>query len=187
MLGKGVPGLSFKLEGDWDKLKGLLTTLSPTLKTLGTYAARNTARKLVTIVKGHLRNQDIPGWQQLATSTIENKGSDDILIDTELYLDSIKAWSEGGTYIAGVPRGLKYPGKKGQEVAKVAYLHEYWSVTGTGPHRPLWNPSIKELQNKHINQIVKNTVIAGLFARGWKGTINMANLKFKFTDPSFGG
>lgn len=179
--------LQIKLEGDWKKVGLRLANLSPVLTKLSKASQRAISERLVRIVKGHLSNQDIPGWEQLSDSTVMNKGREDILLDTELYLDSIKAWSQGGVYMAGVPLGITYPrSKNSREVAEIAYLHEFWSISNTGPHRPLWNPSIEELNSKDIKNIIKRNIFAGLIANGYKPqNFSLKNLNFNFSAPNY--
>jgi hypothetical protein len=143
--------ITFTTFGDWAGAVIGLNALPSMIRSSGSYGQRKAAEKLVKIVKGHLNNQDL-GWVKLNSKT--ESGDPRILVDTELYYRSIKAWKQGQNYYAGVPSTARYP--KGNRVSHVATIHEF----GYGvPERPLWRPSIEEMGGAEGIRRIIGTVI----------------------------
>lgn len=164
--------LNIKPFGPWGTVKRLLNDLPKNIKEIGISAQRSVAEKYARKVKAHLRNQDVPGWTPLSPKYADFKmgkyGHEDILIASELYYDSIKAWSEGRVYYAGVPAGIQY--KNGTEVARVAYIHEAWSGMAGRPHRPLWVYTLQEDFNgvKGIKKLTNEIFAQRLRDKGYR-------------------
>lgn len=170
----------FKLYGPWSKVKRLVNNLNPDIKSSAIKAQRKVAEKFIRIVKDHLRNQDIPGWTPLTEKYAQRKGSEDILIDKEYYLDAISVWRHSNIYYAGIPRGIKYPGKGGIEISRVALIHENKSYRG-GPYRALWGPSWEEMGGlEGIKKIMITSIALNLTKKGYPvRIINGNTLTFK--------
>lgn len=130
-----------KLEGDWKKTQRILAKLPIDLKVVSLQGQRKAAEKIARIAKAHINNQDL-GWAPRADNT---KSLDDrILVDSETYLRSIKAWRAGNTYYVGVPKGTY--NYRGIDVADYAVYHEYGF--GKNIARPLWGPSFRDVGGK---------------------------------------
>lgn len=139
-------------EGDWRKAKRVLNGLPISLKAAATEGQKVAAEKLVKIVVGHIKKQDL-GWAPLSESGARN--DDRIMIDSGTYLRSIQAWKSSTAYMAGVPKGIYNP--RGNRVADYAVYNEFGY--GPGPARPLWGPSIREMGgSKGIQRIIANTM-----------------------------
>lgn len=131
---------SFKLIGDWDKVTKLLKALPNEVKSISISTQRSIAESYARKIKNHILSQDIPGWTPLDPRYADRKmgefGREEMLMRSLDYYQSIKAWRENNTYLAGVPQGLHY--ENGIEIARVARIHEDWAMTPGRPHRPLW-------------------------------------------------
>lgn len=142
--------IEIKLEGDWRKTRRFLSVLPFTLKSAARAGEKAAAEKLVAIVKSHIRKQDL-AWEPNADS----KSGDMILVDTGLYLRSIKSWRSTNGYMAGVPKTVYNP--DGIRVSDYAIYNEFGF--GRGPARPLWDPSLREMGgNKGVRDIVLKTI-----------------------------
>jgi|SRR6478609_1014808 len=145
--------------GDWRKVKRLLPALPLVIKAANEAGQKKAAEQLVTLVKRHIRKQDL-GWAEKSENT---RASDDrVLVDSGTYLKSILAYKQGNTWNAGVPRNIYGP--NGTRVADYAIYNEF----GFGsrlPARPLWGPSLKEMGGqagiqKIIFKVIKLRVAA---------------------------
>ena len=136
--------------GNWVAAETKLAAIGGLVMSSAVYGQRNAAEKLVAIVRGHIDHQDL-GWP----AVLQDSGDPRILVDSELYRNSIKAWKSGTVYYAGVPTSVKYP--KGNRVSDVAIMHEFG--TNRMVERPLWGPSIKELGgSKGVRKIVAGAI-----------------------------
>ena len=167
--------IKLNLFGPWLGESRKIAELPKDIRNSAIRGQRKAAERLVRVVRNHLIYQDLKEWPELAPSTIRKKQGDSrILIDTEQYLNNIKAWRDNHIYYVGVKRGVT--NENGIEVARVAAIHEFKSeVTRGAPRRPLWEPSINDMGGKEgIRDIVRETIALGLMGKGWKIT------KFKF-------
>jgi len=129
---------SVRFNGNWTKVTASLAALPTVLQSAAIWGQRKAAEKLVKIVKGHINNQDL-NWPQ--PNNKSNSGDPRILVDSEAYLNSIKAWKKGDTYYAGIPSTAR--NAKGIRIADYAILHEFGY--DDMPERALWRPSVEEL------------------------------------------
>jgi hypothetical protein len=142
--------IEIKLEGDWRKTKRFLTVLPFTLKSAAELGERKAAEQLVRIVVGHIKKQDL-GWQP----NQEDKESDQVLVDSGMYLKSITAWKSSSGWMAGVPKNLY--NERGNRVSDYAIYNEFGF--GKGPARPLWAPSIREMGgSKGVRAIILKSI-----------------------------
>jgi hypothetical protein len=142
--------IEIRLEGDWRKTRRFLNVLPFTLKSAAAKGERAAAEKLVRIVRGHIKRQDL-GWQPNA----DDKDGDMILVDSGLYLSSIKSWKASNGYMAGVPNSVY--NTQGVRVADYAVYNEFGF--GKGPARPLWGPSVEEMGgSKGIRDIITRSI-----------------------------
>lgn len=156
--------INLRLTGNWIGARNGLASLPLILHSSSMWGQRKAAEKLVKIVKGHINNQDL-NWAPLSSST--NSGDPRILVDTQAYLNSIKAWRQNYVYNVGVP--LSAYNHRGISISEIATRHEY----GFGvPQRPLWIPSVQELGGpKGVAKIVSRAIfnkILKLRSQGFK-------------------
>lgn len=177
-MGRSSPTAFIRIKtiGPWKRELRKMRMLAPDIHASAMWGQMKAAKRLVKIVRGHLRNQDLKDWPPLAESTIRKKGGDTrILIHSETYYNNIKAFRKGYIYYAGVKRGVTEP--NGIETARVAAIHEFKSLAASSGHppRPLWAPSIKEMGGMTgIRDIVVSVIVAKLMKRGWN--VNSLNL-----------
>jgi len=161
--------VTFAQEGDWEKMAYRLSKLGYDINFASGKTQKALATKLRQIVVGHLKKQDIPGWDRLSREYKRRKvkeGYDPrMLIRTQEYVDSIETFKSGKDWVAGVKRGKRYA--NGNEIADIGIVHEVWSTISGKPFRPLWVPSIHELVETKIatNMIIKS-MVSELRARG---------------------
>lgn len=132
--------------GDWNGAINYLAQMSYRVKTVTKREQLQVVKDLKRIVIGHIINQDL-NWQPLSEHTKSRKNQenkDKILIDTELYLNSITITRDNDSVSVGIAKGKAYR-KKGNftSVDRVANMLEYG--TTRMPARPLWNPSLDEM------------------------------------------
>lgn len=144
--------VEFKLTGNWSIVNNRLKALPLEVESSATWGQRKAAEMIVRLAKAHINNQDL-GWRPRAATT--NSGDSRILVDSEDYFKTIKAWKQGPVYYAGVPR-TKY-NWRGVPIHEYAILHEF-GYNGV-PARPLWRPVYKEVGGKRgIANIVKKAI-----------------------------
>jgi len=135
--------------GKWQLATKAIETLSPKLKEAYRQAQRAYGHRLERIVKGHIVNQDLP-WADLAASTVERKGHQDIYQDSMDYYHAIKTHSSGPYKISvGVKAGAT--NQKGKDIATYAAVNEFGHTFESGRHIPkraLWKPSLDEMGGK---------------------------------------
>jgi hypothetical protein len=150
--------IKFSLLGDWGLAENIIRQLDPALKESYRQAQRNYGKKLLNIVKNHIKNEDLD-WPELADSTVQRKGSMQIYIDSQDYYDAIKVQSEGPYQIqVGVKAGDT--NQKGRDIGMYAAVSEFGHVFPNGrrvPKRALWKPSWDEMGGKigMANEVVK--------------------------------
>jgi len=160
------------LLGPWKKVENLFKTLAPNIKAAAIGGQRKIAEKYHRKILNHLRNQDISGWTPLNPAYADFKmakyGHEDILIASWKYYNSISVWRSNNMYHVGVPRGIKY--RNGNEVAKIAYIHETWSSIPGKPYRPLWGYTFNEDLGglKGVWRIINNHIKIKLNSQGYK-------------------
>lgn len=133
--------------GDWEKVAYLISHLGEEMKKAQLQAMQRWGLKAEALAKKHIQAQDL-GWTPLKPSTISakiRKGySENILVATSSYFQSITSWVDKDKMIAyaGVKKTAK--GKDGEEIADVAATHEFGSRSGGIHARPLWQPVFAE-------------------------------------------
>jgi hypothetical protein len=171
--------MSFKTFGDWNKFNNLTKTLAPDLRRSALKGQEKSVNKIAQIVKGHLRNQDLP-WRPLSDYYLAHKkeNRDKILIETWKYYESIKVYREKNVFSVGVRKDRFHPSINGRiSMASLAMIHENGTnnLFGKGirlPKRPLWKPSLREFnQMGGIQAIVVKQLRQDLYNRGWTKTI----------------
>jgi hypothetical protein len=141
--------------GNWDGTRSLIGHLASDLDNACSLSARRFGLIAEGTAKGHISKQDL-GWDPLNEDYAEqkvNEGlSENILVATSSYFQSITSWADKYTGYAGVKK--KVYNEDGQEIADIAKTHEYGtSIAGknnniTIPSRPLWQPTITEAFQK---------------------------------------
>lgn len=130
--------MKLSLTGDWDATLKAIEGLEVHTKWAIRNGGKRVSKDFVDAVKAHIDNQDL-GWQERSDRTLSSDPR--ILVDDELYYNSITFFEEGRNFYAGVKRGIVEP-KSQTEVALIAMWHEMGLKNL--PQRPLWNPTIQE-------------------------------------------
>lgn len=146
MAPKRLSPFLVKKIGNWDGAMDFFKQMGMRVKTVTLQSQKEICKELRDRVIKHIVAQDLE-WPSLSeiTKKIKNQTNKDlILIDTELYMKSIKMWQVGNTWIVGVKKGIVYR-RKGSfmSVDRVAILLEFG--TTRMPARPLWQPTMNEL------------------------------------------
>lgn len=136
----------FKKTGDWEKVKRLIKELAPEFQRARVKSLKRFGLKAEALAKLHMSKQDL-GWPPLKPSSLAakiRKGySENILIASSSYFQSITSWVDDTTSYAGVKREAKNA-ETGEVIANIAAVHEYGSRVRNIPPRPLWQPVGKE-------------------------------------------
>ncbi len=144
--------MSMRRIGNWRGVSQMIGQLPRTLAESRQLSLRRWSLKAEGLAKGHMHYQDL-GWTPLKAKTLAAKlkkgQSELILIATSSYFQSITAWVNNDTALAGVKKGVK--GKNGQVLDEVARVHEYGSPSKNIPARPLWQPVLDETMKWHLN------------------------------------
>ena len=146
--------MSLQRVGNWSAVHQITNNLKKLIDNACIVAAKRTALKGEGLAKQHIQNQDL-GWTALAPATLAQKArkgySNLIYVATSTYMQSITSWTEDTTALIGVRRGT--PTDKGGDLGIVAATLEFgnslwFSSGGTKgiPPRPLWQPTMRELQ-----------------------------------------
>lgn len=170
-----IPQIRFKLFGQWDTAIRTLNKLSPAVKEASLAAQLKVCQDICKRVKTHLRKQDLD-WEPLNSEYLEKK--EDIgfspltLIAYGTYYNNIETWQVGNQHLAfvGVRRGIYTKNLRGKrsrlDVATIAAVHEFSNGTKI-PRRPLWNPTIREMDGtKGIQKLFVGELRKGLKKRG---------------------
>jgi hypothetical protein len=137
--------------GNWSGVREITSSLQSDLTNACNVSAKQFGLIAEGIAKEHISKQDLP-WAPLSEDYVEQKKkkglSENILVATSSYFQSITSWAEGMNGYAGVKK--KVYNEDGEEISDIAKTHEYGtSIAGrnknvTIPARPLWQPTIKE-------------------------------------------
>lgn len=137
--------MSLKKIGNWKGVEKFVNNLGANMDKARIIILKRWALKAEAIAKLHINKQDL-NWTKLDPKTISmkvRKGfSENILVMTSSYFQSITSWVDGDTGYAGVQK--KARNEKGEELADIAATHEYGSRSGNIPARPLWQPTYNE-------------------------------------------
>lgn len=129
--------VSFTMVGDWDRVEASLKALGPGIAASAMYGQQNAAEKFVKNLKSNIRSNRFNN-----PYPVRGNSSGVPLIDTETYINNIKAFRSGGRYFAGIKRGVKnHKGTK--ELSRVAAFLE--GGTRKMPPRPVWKPTYDEM------------------------------------------
>lgn len=135
-----------KREGDWNKVKMILTGLGARLEKEVDSETKRQVMRASQAVKAGIEAQAF-GHAPLNKDYREqkkNKGLDSrILIATGQYVRSITYWKEGkGSWVAGIRRGATHSG--GVDMAQLGKWLEYG--TKNMPARPHFRPIAREMR-----------------------------------------
>lgn len=170
-----IPGIKFKLFGQWDETIRVLNKLSPAIKESSLIAQMKVCQDICKRVKNHLRKQDL-NWEPLSENYLKRKEeygfSSLILWAYGNYYNNIQAWQIGNQHFAyvGVKKGIytkTLSGKRSRlDIATIAGVHEFSNGIKV-PRRPLWNPTIREMDGtKGIQKLFVGFLRKELRARG---------------------
>ncbi|CAB4185089.1 hypothetical protein UFOVP1492_121 [uncultured Caudovirales phage] len=155
--------MAMKRVGNWAGAKAVINSLGAKMYAAQQLSLRRFGLKAEAIAKGHISAQDL-NWKPLSPKTLAAKiragYSENILVQTSTYFQSITTWVAGETVYIGVKREAR--DKEGNVIANIARVHEYGSTSAGIPARPLWGPSLSEAVKWHL---ATNTP-AEIFFRG---------------------
>lgn len=148
--GTVTKGVKIKLEGNWTAISWMMASLPLDIKQSYIKAQITIAKKLKTIIKNHIKNNDL-GWQELDSSTIRRKGHDRPWYDTGAIYNNIDIVTKGVNVFVGIKPGIMtYKGDR--TLTAIAASMEYG--TGKMPARPLFLPSSKEIKRSYVNRVL---------------------------------
>lgn len=131
--------------GDWDKIQRITGALAKEMENARKISLKRWGLKAEGFAKSHISKQDL-NWKPLEPATIAQKirkgYSENILVATSSYFQSITSWSDGERAYAGVKKTAK--DADGNVIADIAATHEFGSKSGKIPARPLWKPVFDE-------------------------------------------
>ena len=131
---------TFKKIGDWNKVKLLCSIIGEEMQKSEQLCLQRFGLKAEALAKTHLSLQDLK-WTALKPATIARKvrngHSENILIQTSTYFQSITSWVEGETAYVGVKKTAR---SGGEDLANIARVQEFGSKSRNIPARPLWKP-----------------------------------------------
>lgn len=134
------------LTGDWKAVEALVNSLKAEIVEANNQALAQAALKGEGIAKEHISKQDL-NWTPLKAATVSAKvkkgQSENILVATSTYFQSITSWHTKGKAYVGIKKQVVE--EDGALVADIARTLEYGSVTRNIPERPLWQPTMKEV------------------------------------------
>lgn len=131
--------------GDWDKVTKLIENLQEEMIKSQMIALKRWGLLAEGLAVRHISRQDL-GWVPLKASTLTGKirsgYSEDILVRTSTYFQSITSYVKDEVVYAGVRKTAK--GSDGEVIADIAAVHEFGSQSANIPARPLWQPTFEE-------------------------------------------
>jgi len=139
--------MSIRRTGDWEKIAELVANMSQEIEKANETSLKRFGLKAEGTAKKHMSNQDL-GWEALKPATLANKVrkglSENVLIATSSYFQAITSWFDKENMAVNI--GVKKTAKDsdGNEIADIARVHEYGSLSGNIPARPLWKPTLDE-------------------------------------------
>ena len=131
--------------GDWERVTSLVANIQKEMKKAQDVALKRWGLFAERTAIMHISKQDL-GWAPLEAGTISAKVragySENILVRTSTYFQSITSYVKDDVSYAGVKKTALYKG--GVEVANIAAIHEFGSDSANIPARPLWKPTFDE-------------------------------------------
>jgi hypothetical protein len=167
-FGGVTPQIGFQLVGDWKQANFMLRTFPQRVDQAVNLAMRDFSRKYVRKVKEKIANQGASlGWAPLSLEYLEFKerwsDHNSIYQFFGILSQSIKAQRRGGSWSAGIEKGVQNPqldiirGGPGLAVDEYAAVLERGSSKRNITARPLWGPSYTQIGGA---KGLRNTVIA---------------------------
>lgn len=143
--------MSVEKTGDWMKVARLIGNLAKEMQDAREKSLKLWGLKAEGLAKAHITAQDL-SWPSLTPEYLASKlrsgKSENILVASSSYFQSITSWVQTGTVYAGVKKTAKYA--DGEEIADIAALHEFGSKSGDVPARELWQPTFKETMTWYV-------------------------------------
>ena len=133
--------INIQLVGNWKEIRSSLEVFPDHIKKSGIRGQRTAAEAFAKLVKNHILRDDLG----LAPKVRDNSKDSRPLIDTQAYVTSISAFSEGGIYYVGVKPYLYEPRTK-IPIHILAIILELG--TDKIVPRPAWNLSYEEFERK---------------------------------------
>lgn len=139
--------MGFNKVGDWEKVSRLIRELAPEFQRARQKCLKQFGLKAEAVAKKHMSSQDL-AWIPLKPATIAAKirkgQSENILIASSSYFQSVTSWVVDKTAYAGVKREAKNA-ETGEAIANIAAVQEFGSQSRSIPARPLWEPTAKQV------------------------------------------
>lgn len=147
--GTVAKGAKIKMEGDWMAASWMMANMPIDIRTSYIAAQTTIAKKLQTIIKNHIKNDDL-GWRRLDPKTEARKGHGRPWYDTGAIYNNIDIITKGVNVFVGIQPGImSYDGER--TLTAIAASMEYG--TGRMPARPLFLPSSKEIKRTYVNKV----------------------------------
>lgn len=176
MFNKNLHNLHIEVYGPWAAEIRKLELLPSVIKPGMMIGQRKAAERLMKIVKGHIRNQDMP-FKKHGTRYAKQKAKHGhgtaFLLSTGSYLNAIDTWQADGVRYVGVRHGnfdreafYKSKGKRRVSISKVAM----WNEQGTpfAWPRPVWKNSLAEMGGeKGFRDIITDSIFTNLVNKGY--------------------
>ena len=131
--------------GNWVKVTRLVSNLQRDMEAAQQLSLKRFGLKAERIATQHISKQDLP-WKALRPETVARKirkgYSENILVETSLYFQSITSFVNNDGVFVGVKRNVRTKG--GESLGNIAEIHEFGTRSGGIPARPLWRPTLEE-------------------------------------------
>ena len=138
--------------GDWEKAGALVANLTKEMLAARDLSLKRFGLKAEGIAKQHISAQDLD-WVELKKDTTDRKirlgYSENILVETSTYFQSITSFVEGGDLVLIGVKKTAMADDGVTELADIAAVHEFGTQDAKIPARPLWQPTFEEAIEWH--------------------------------------
>ena len=142
-------GIDIEFMGNWDNVLNYLRKLPMPVMMAAQQGQALVAKEFAKEVQNSILMGKVNGPQK------KHKNHDErLLIDTKLYVDSIRAYREGKIWKVGIQPGYMTNHKSGGniELRFLAQIHEFGNATRHIPARPVWFPTYQRLGGIHFGR-----------------------------------
>lgn len=133
--------------GNWAKAAKIVANLKKEHEKIKEEYLDMLAEKGLDIVTGHIDKQDLP-WRPLSERYLMEKRAQgyqsEIYIRTKKFYDSLTIKKMRNGRFVGIPKGIQTDG--GDKMEDIARIHEFGALSIGIYARPLFGPSVKELE-----------------------------------------
>lgn len=132
--------------GNWNLTKNFRQKTKNAFNEFAKMFVGETSKQTLDIVLGHLDDQDL-GHKPLDADYLQAKarrGEDTgTLIATMDYYNSIRVHVKKWQFFAGIEKGAR--NRQGESLEEIAAIHEFGALSVGIEARPLWQPSLMDL------------------------------------------